>query len=71
VCFQVSGKWSWYATVSRNSGKYLPSSVKVGLEHHEQENGPDASLEIVSSTFMRLKFGFFGLMWLAAGYRTI
>ena len=52
-----SGKWSWYVTVSRNSGKCLPRSVKVGLEHHERENGPDAGLEIVSAPPW-LNFGF-------------
>src|SRR5271156_130484 len=35
----------------------------------ERGNGPDAGLEIVSSTSMRLTFGFLGSMWLVAGGR--
>ncbi len=45
-----SYKLSLYAAVLRNLGKYLLSSLKVGLEHHERENGPDADLEIVDGT---------------------
>jgi len=45
-----ASKLSPYATVSRNLEQYLLSSVKIGLEHHERENGPDAGMEIVNST---------------------